>query len=186
MFTFRIDDELELRPLDFRHASTLFEVIEANRSYLRKWLPWLDENREEQDIRQFIAWTRRRFAENKDLVAGIWHHGVLVGVVSLHQIKSPGGSAFMGYWISEESQGQGLVTRAARALLDHAFRDLELHRVEIRCAPANTASHGIPSRLGFRKEGTLKEAERLYDRYEDSVVYGMLRADWLEADDSVY
>ena len=156
--------------------------MEANRSHLRKWLPWLDSNREEQDTRKFIAWTRRQFAEKKDLAAGIWHREMLVGVIGLHGITSPGGAAFMGYWISEECQGQGIVTRAARVLLEHAFKNLELRRVEIRCAPGNLRSHGIPSRLGFRQEGTLREAERLYDRYEDSIVYGMLRTDWLEAD----
>jgi ribosomal-protein-serine acetyltransferase len=178
MYPCWVDDELELKPLHPQHASALFALIDANRSYLRKWFPWLDSNREEQDSKRFIDWSRRRFAENKDIVAGIWYRDMLVGLIGLHGIESPGGSAFMGYWISEEFQGRGIVTRAARPLLDHAFRDLGLHRVEIRCAPGNTRSHGIPARLGFKQEGTLREAERLYDRYENSVVYGILESEW--------
>lgn len=180
MFSFTVDDEIELKLLELQDAESLFKRIDENREYLRKWLPWLDSNREENDTKQFIEWSRKQFVDGTDIVAAIWYQQSIVGTVGLHGIVSPGGSASIGYWISEEFQGRLIVTRAVRALIDHAFGVLELHRIEIRCAPENTRSHGIPNTLGFTREGILREAERLYDRYVDSVVYGILRNEWME------
>ena len=178
MFTYKVDDEVELRLLNTCHAPTLFALVDANRSYLREWLPWLDSNREEQDSVRFIAWSRHQFAENKDIVAGIWYRGTLVGLVGLHGMTAASHSASIGYWLARDFEGRGIVTRATRAVLDYAFQELQLNRVEIRCAPGNVKSHGVPLRLGFTREGTLRRAERLYDRYEDSIVFATLRTEW--------
>lgn len=180
MFEARVDEDVALKPLETHDASALFSLIEENRSYLREWLPWLDSNRHEHDSRAFIEWCARRMHAGKDIVTGVWHGRLLVGVIGLHGIDSPSKAASIGYWIAEGFQGRGIVTRAVRVMVDHAFRALKLHRVEIRCAPGNTASRGIPTRLGFTQEGTLRHAELLYDRYVDSVVYGILETEWPE------
>ena len=84
----------------------------------------------------------------------------------------------IGYWLGEEFQGRGTMTESVRTLADHAIRIWELNRVEIRAAVENWRSRRIPERLGFREEGTLREAERVGDRALDSVVYSMLAQDW--------
>jgi ribosomal-protein-serine acetyltransferase len=63
-------------------------------------------------------------------------------------------------------------------LVDHALSTWRLHRVEIRAAPENRRSRAIPERLGFRQEGTLREAQLVDGRYLDSVIYAVLAADW--------
>jgi len=63
-------------------------------------------------------------------------------------------------------------------LVDHAFGAWRLHRVEIRAGVENARSRAIPERLGFRREGVLREAERVGDRYVDQVVYAVLAGDW--------
>lgn len=70
------------------------------------------------------------------------------------------------------------MTAAVRALLDNAFHNFGLNRVEIRAAVENTKSQAIPRRLGFQEEGIVKEAEWLYDRYVDHIAFAMLAADW--------
>ena len=54
----------------------------------------------------------------------------------------------------------------------------ELNRIEIRAAVGNARSRAIPERLGFKQEGTLREAERVGDAYLDAVVYSMLGSEW--------
>ncbi len=70
------------------------------------------------------------------------------------------------------------MTRACKAIIDHTFKDLGLHRVEIRCAAENFKSQAIPERLGFAREGVIRQAEWLYDHFEDHVVYGLLAPEW--------
>jgi ribosomal-protein-serine acetyltransferase len=102
-------------------------------------------------------------------------------VAGFHAVNWLHRSTSIGYWLDEQHQGQGIMTRAVHALVDQALLGWELNRVEIRAAPENQRSRAIPERLGFRQEGVLREAERVGDRYLDSVVYGMVSSAWRSA-----
>ena len=70
------------------------------------------------------------------------------------------------------------MTAACRALVDHACEELGLNRVSIACATENKKSCAIPERLGFRREGIVRQAEWLYDHFVDHVVYATLASEW--------
>ena len=114
---------------------------------------------------------------------GIWLKGKLVGVVGMDRIDWPNKTAEIGYWLGKGQEGKGLVTKCCRFLVEFAFMELKLNRLEIRCAPGNLRSRGIPERLGFTIEGRLKEAEWLYDHFEDHVFYALLAEEWKENHD---
>jgi ribosomal-protein-serine acetyltransferase len=99
-------------------------------------------------------------------------------VVGLHRIDWANRRTSIGYWIAEAHEGKGLVTRACGGLLEYVFGELGLHHVEIACAPRNIRSCAIAERLGFQREGVLREREWLYDHFVDHVVYGMLASEW--------
>ncbi len=130
------------------------------------------------DTRAFIKHSLEKFAANNGLAAGIWFRGKLAGVIGLHWIDWANRSTYIGYWLAASQQGRGLVTRAGRALVDYAFVELGLNRVEIRCAVKNKKSRAIPERLGFEAEGINRQAEWLYDHYVDLVVYGLLISEY--------
>ena len=178
MFRFRIDDDTELRLLENRHAEELFALTDQNREHLRRWLPWLDNNRSLEDTRAFIAKSLIQYANNRGFPTGIWFKGALAGVIGYNTIDCSARTASIGYWIGASFQGQGLVTGACRALIDYAFNGLGLNSVEIRCATGNKKSQAIPERLGFTQEGTVRQAEWLYDHFVDHAVYGMLASEW--------
>ena len=67
---------------------------------------------------------------------------------------------------------------AVAALVGHALTAWKLHRVEIRVATGNARSRAIPERLGFLREGTLREAERHGERFLDLDVFALLEPDW--------
>ena len=87
----------------------------------------------------------------------------------------------MGYWLASEFRGRGVMTKACQAVVEAAFTHYQLHRIEIRCATGNKRSCAIPRRLGFDYEGTLREAEWLYDHFVDLEVYSMLEQNWPRA-----
>lgn len=170
--------DIQLILLDEIHAPELFRLVQANRSHLRAWLPWLDTQRSVTDSIQFIRFVREQYVQNEGLTLGIFFQGSLCGVVSYHRFDWMNKSSMIGYWLAEERQGKGIMTEACRAMLEHGFRQLGLQRVEIRCATGNRKSCAIPERLGFLNEGIARQAEWLYDHYVDLVVYSMLAPDW--------
>lgn len=84
----------------------------------------------------------------------------------------------IGYWLGEKYQGKGIMTKACKALIQYCFEELNLERIEIRVATENIKSQAIPERLGFQKEGCLRNAEVLYDQYIDLYVYGLLKKEF--------
>ena len=178
MYSHRIDNDTELRILVERDARELHELVQGNLDYMMEWMPWPDPSRTVDDMREFIRLSARRHENDDGFVAGIWHVGRLAGVISYHSVDRADRSTSIGYWLEAGYQGRGLMTRACSALVTHAFNELGLNRVEIRCAAGNKKSRAIPERLGFTQEGTLRQAEWLHDHFVDLAVYGMLAEEW--------
>jgi ribosomal-protein-serine acetyltransferase len=172
-----LGDGADLRLLRQDDAPELFALVDANRLRLRRWMDWLDATRTEADSRAFIASAQERLARREGTAAAIVAQGRVVGTVSLHTIDWKSRCGELAYWIDAACEGRGLVTRACRAMCEHAFADWKLNRVEIRCATENGKSRAVPERLGFRLEGTLRAGEWLYDHFVDLAVYGRLAAD---------
>ena len=178
MFTRRIASDTELRSFEERHADGLFSLTDQNREHLQEWLPWLDNTKAAADTKSFIRKSLEQFADNNGFQAGIWVKGDLAGVGGYHRIDWRNRVTSIGYWLGASYQGQGIMTAACQALVEYAFHELKLNRVEIQCAPENKKSRAIPERLGFKQEGILREAEWLYDHFVDHVVYAILADEW--------
>ncbi len=86
------------------------------------------------------------------------HDGRLIGMIGLHRLAA--GSGELGYWMTADARGRGLVVEAARAVLDWGFSPdgLGLVRIEWRAVAENPASHRVAQRLGFRYEGRQRSA----------------------------
>jgi len=173
-----VDSDLELRALASEHAPELFALIERNRTYLREWLPWVDSVRVVSDSEGFIAKTVSAYKETKSFTAGIWWRERLVGVIGHNRIDWDNRITHPGYWLSADCQGNGIMTRTCRALIQQAFDELDLNRVEICTAVGNHRSEAIPRRLGFTIEGVRRQGEWLYDRYIDLNVHALLKSTW--------
>jgi ribosomal-protein-serine acetyltransferase len=178
MFAYPVDDKMSLRTLRLQDAEELFAVVDANRAYLRQWLPWLDENTSPQDTRNFVQTTLDQYAGNRGFACVILHEGAIVGSIGYHPIDWQTRSVVIGYWLAEKYAGRGIVTRCCRVLIDYAFREYGLNKVAIPAATKNGRSRAIPERLGFKREGIVRDAEWLYDRFVDHVVYSVLAREW--------
>ncbi len=174
-----VDDGLYLKSLELCEAEPLMLLVEENRPYLRRWLPWLDMTRNIDEMIAFVETALRQQTSGLGFQAGVWSAGELAGVIGYHHLEWANRSTCVGYWISERYQGQGIMTKACRSIVDYAIDEWHLNRIEIRCAMDNVKSRAIPERLGFKTEGILREAEWLYDHHVDHVVYGMLAKQWL-------
>lgn len=174
----KINDDLSLKLIELNDADRVFELTNKSRNYLRKWLPWLDVTQKLEDTKEFIKGCSKGFAEKRSLNLVIIFKGEIVGVTGYNSINWSNKTGYIGYWLGEEYQGNGIMTRVVKTLTDYAFDELKLNKVEIRAAVGNKKSRGIPERLNFVNEGCIRQAEWLYDHFVDHVVYGILAGEW--------
>jgi ribosomal-protein-serine acetyltransferase len=177
-FHLEVDSTLVLRQFDETDAPGVFALVERNRARLREWLPWVDRTGSAVDLTQFIRRAQAQYESGQGPQCVILWNGALAGSLGCHPIDWANRSCAIGYWLDSVCEGNGVVTRCATALLDYLFETIALHRVEIRCGTGNSRSCAVPKRLGFAREGVLREAERLNSRWVDLAVWAMLNRDW--------
>lgn len=103
----------------------------------------------------------------------------LVGVFALHYWSQVHQRAELGSYLHRDWWGRGLSTELTRAVLHFAFLRAELHRVELRCDPRNSASVAIARKFGMRLEGVLRDYVFVEERgFVDEAVYALLSTDW--------
>lgn len=178
LFSYKIDENISLKLFEINDAEKILELINSNRSYLRAWLGWVDSTKNICDTKDFIKDTREQFASNNGFQAGIWYNNKLIGVIGFIDIDWEDKKTEIGYWIDRDYQGKGIITRSCKALINYAFYKLKLNKVEIHCAEKNIKSQAVPKRLGFTKEGVIREAQCLYGNFLNLVIYGLLSREW--------
>lgn len=176
--TLSISPELFLRVLRPYEAGALFSLVQKNRSHLRQWLPWVDATRSPVDSRRFLEMSYMGSLRGSGFSLGIRFHGSLIGVVGFHDFDRMNRVTSLGYWLSEEFCGQGIMRRSVAACAEYAFNERGMNRLYIRCAVGNERSRRIPLALGFQFEGIQRQAEWLHDHFVDLEVYSMLAPEW--------
>ncbi len=150
-----------------------------NYEHLHEWSPWVNENFSFESVKEYYQTTLKKFANNEDEMGlNIVFKGEIVGGAGFHEINRQDKSAEIGYWLTKDSTGKGLVTKSVSRLIDYAFDEMKLNRITIKCVPENVKSRAVPERLGFTNEGVEGEAGWLHTRFVDHVVYSMLAKEW--------
>lgn len=176
---FKIDNDIQLRVLQSQDATTLFELVDKNRLHLRQWLPWLDQSTKEEHSRQFIDSVQDQLHSGNGFACGVFFETDLVGICGYHEINRTDQSVVIGYWLSKQAQGKGVITRCTKFFLDYAFETLSLNKVLIPVAEENEKSRAVCERLGLVSEGVKKHAENLYGKYVNHICYSLSRDQWL-------
>ena len=174
---FVVDETLQLRSAVVSDADALFSLIDGNRRHLDRWLTWVMPTRSAADTRIFLESVLDRDRKGEGYALLIQENGQTCGLIGLDPIDLGNRSGDLGYWLVQGAEGRGLVTRSARAVIDHAFEALNLNRVTLRAAVENSRSRAVAERLGFEEEGILREAEKHDDGFVDLVLYSLLRRD---------
>jgi RimJ/RimL family protein N-acetyltransferase len=170
-------DRLRLRPFTEADADPLY-AMHSNARVLRYWdsPPWTAPDRAER----FLAKCRRMAEEGTGARTAIDRRddGTFLGWCAATRWSPDYRSAALGYCLNESAWGHGYATEAARALLQWAFETLDLNRVQAEVDTRNAASARVLEKLGFVREGTLREDCIVNGEVSDSWVYGLLRREW--------
>ena len=174
---FVIDSATSLRILRREDAAELFALTDANRAYLRKWLPWPDAVTAESDTLAYIDTVTAQREAGRGPVFAILHDGAIAGIVGFYAVQRVHRIGGIGYWLAEAVQGRGVMTECCRFVVGYGFRTLDLHRIEIAAAVENRRSRAIPERLGFELEGILRGRECIDGVHLDHAMYSLLRTE---------
>ncbi|WP_255595018.1 GNAT family protein [Lysobacter sp. BMK333-48F3] len=166
---------LSLRPLRPDDAPALLAIC-SDPQVMRYWSspPWEAIGQAEA----LIARDREAMASGQYLRLGIERDGGLIGYCTLFQLDAQNRRAELGYVLAAAAWSQGYMREALRALLDYGFDALDLHRIEADTDPRNRASVRCLERLGFVREGLLRERWIVAGEVSDTALYGLLRQDW--------
>ncbi|WP_019615363.1 GNAT family N-acetyltransferase [Psychromonas ossibalaenae] len=175
MFSSTVDNEIKLALIEKSFAPLYVELAKENYTALERWLAWPPHCKSEQDFVSFIQKSLHDYADNKSMVCAVWFNEKLVGNVSFNTINHDLKKVDIGYWLAESAQGKGIMTRVCKKLINIAFSELNMHKIEISAASGNLASRAVCERLGMTLEGIVTNSENLNGRIVDHAVYGLHR-----------
>jgi len=171
-----IASDLYIREIEMKDADITFQLISQNREYLMKWFGWVKLTNSVKDREDYI----REVIEDRGKKAGndfvIVSNDEVKGIVGY--IMKNEHTGFIGYWLDEHAQGNGLVTRSVEALIEYLFNETSIHRIEINVADNNERSRKIPERLNLKLEGVLRDVDYRDGRYESEAVYSVLKSEY--------
>jgi [ribosomal protein S5]-alanine N-acetyltransferase len=173
-----VTSRLQIRRLTLADAPPFFAIF-SNAEVMRYWSspPLAAMAQAEEKIASILA-----HYEAGDLFQlGVIRKSdaQLIGTCTMHQIHLQNRRAEIGYALGRPYWGHGYMNEAMRAMVDHAFGPLQLHRLEADIDPRNAASARSLARLGFQCEGHLRERWIVGDEVSDSALYGLLAREWL-------
>src|SRR5579859_3210150 len=132
--------------------------MDRARATVDPWIPWASVSSDLESARA----TLQRYADNQARDAahlyGIWLDGTLVGGVMFVHFDVQSGICEIGCWLEPAGEGRGLITRASRQLIEWAFAERGMNRIEWRTSTANTRSGNVARRLGMSLDGVLRQA----------------------------
>lgn len=166
---------LVLRLIQHTDADEIFSLVDSNRQRLRQWLPWLDFNKTVNDTKTFIRQSLLDYAEQKSMIHVILKDHAIAGIAGFNRLQSSIKAGYIGYWIAESFQGQGLVFQACQELEKVGFDRLGLNKLEIHAASGNARSRAVAERCGYLHTGKILDAEWLYDHFVDHEIYAKRR-----------
>ncbi|MFB9238991.1 GNAT family N-acetyltransferase [Plantactinospora siamensis] len=179
MYAVQLTANAQLRPLEPWQAGEFFAHIERARPTVQQFIPWASFSTDLDSARATLQRYADMQAADTGRIYGIWLDGTLVGGLMYFHFDAAGGGCELGCWLERAAEGHGLITIAARRLLDWAFRERGMHRVEWHTSPENVRSGNVARRLGMTLDGTLRQAYPHAGRRHDTQIWSLLAPEWL-------
>jgi len=168
---------LRLRPLSVNDSDAFFDIFSDSET-MQYWSgePISEITEAEKLIQDDLNWSM----EGKCIAWGVVlpDSNRLIGKFILFQFSEQNRRAEVGYILDRRHWGQGYMSEVMACVLDYAFETLNLHRLEADTDPKNAASLALLEKFGFRREGLFRQRWYVGKEWLDSVMLGLLKADY--------
>lgn len=176
-----VSERLRLRPPEQADFLAWCALRRDSAAFLQPWEPtWAADHLSRRGFSNRVLWARRSIDGGTALPLFLFHAetGDLLGAITLDNIRrGPAMAATLGYWIGARHARQGYMREAIRAVTHHAFKAMDLSRLEAACLPENAASRAVLESSGFKYEGVAQSYLQIDGRWRNHVLYANLRSD---------
>ena len=169
-------DVITLEAVNESHVAELHQMVLRNRDWLQQTLNWPQFVKSEQDTRQNVQGNMMLHQRGYAKMFLIFSDDALVGVLTFNTIEPTNKAGYIGYWLDEDHQGQGILSQSLQAFMRYYAERGEIRRFVIKCRVANQNSNNVALRNGFTLEGCLREAEYLKGAFDDVNIYSKIYA----------
>ncbi len=177
-------NRLILQRFTRRDAATLDDAIRISLADLNQWLPWARLDYTVSDTSAFIRESIQAWKEER-----AWDYSIRVreepkrhlGNISFWTVSKLGKIAEVGYWVRSDETNKGVCTEAVGRILDEIFDSLSYHKVVLRIAIGNDASDRVAEKLGFTREGILREELLIRGNWVDHSLWSLLDREYRAA-----
>jgi ribosomal-protein-serine acetyltransferase len=174
MINIQISPSLVVQSVEPDYAEALYRLIANNRDDLQRYLPRVLEIDSVQVAHAYIRQIQQQTEQGELMEFHVLFDTQLCGEIRLNHVDHENHKIAIAYFLDAAFQGRGIITQAARAVISYCFSELEFNRIELRCATTNQASIAVAERLGFTREGELRQAELLDQRYVNHYIFSLL------------
>ncbi|MEU3408063.1 GNAT family protein [Streptomyces sp. NPDC006670] len=174
MFAIDLADDAQLFPLEVWHAEEFLAHIDRGREFIGQFIGFPDRATDLESARQLLRANAEKSAADGARLYGIRVADTLVGGVLFPNFDAAAGNCEVGCWMEPAGTGRGLVTRACQVLIDWAFDVRGMHRVEWHVAAGNEKSIAVARRLGFTREGVLRQSHLHRGVRQDTEIWSLL------------
>lgn len=164
-------DRLILRTLDIEDSELLLNFLQRNKEFLQEWEPLRDnEYYSNESMKSIIERENKNFKDQNSLSLYIFNknENKIIGNVSLSNIVYGFFlSCYMGYKLDKLENNKGKITEALKKIIEIAFNEYQLHRIEANIIPRNIRSIKVINKLRFIDEGLSKKYLKINRKWED-------------------
>lgn len=173
-------ERLILRQITARDAGTVFRLFSNQKVSRYLDFPSLETM---DEARKIVDWCDMIWREGSGMRWGIAEkaHEELIGTCGFHNRAQRDFRADIGYDLLPEHWGRGLMREALSKMIQYAFDEMALHRLQAMVHPKNVRSRALLERLGFTKEGTLREWRFYRGQFWDEMCYSLLEQEWVSS-----
>jgi len=177
-----LGEHVILRPAGRTDYEAWMELRSNSRRFLTPWEPsWSGDALSRAAYRRRLARYSADWRNDQGYSLFIFRRedGRLMGGIGLTNLRrGVSETASLGYWMGERYAGRGYMKDALRQMLRFSFERLNLHRIEAACLPHNETSRHLLLRCGFREEGYARKYLCIDGKWQDHVLFALLREDW--------
>ncbi|UVJ43366.1 GNAT family N-acetyltransferase [Pseudomonas sp. LS1212] len=166
-----VSESIQLEVADAKFSEQIYETVRRNKEHLSTFLDWPKQVTRPTDSRHFMTSAAASHAAATSKTFVILFNDTPIGIIGFNSIDKQGKTASIGYWLDEQFQGRGIISKSLKCLLENASRNNFLNHFTLKCATHNKKSNSVALRNGFTFEGILKEAEIINGVYHDQNIY---------------